>query len=137
MRRLYQHIYAALLLSLCVFAVLAGVLWRYVLGEIQPGSSVGIDTALAEVAMSAASATPSDLTTTLLQLLQRLGGGDIAVFSPEGAPVASVGAPVPPPERPTGEGFTERPTFDGWVWTLELSDKRVLVLRRPVDFDEP
>jgi signal transduction histidine kinase len=134
MRRLYQHIYAALLLSLIVFAVLAGVLWRYVLGEIQPGNRDGIDTALAEVAMSP---TSSDLTATLLLLQQRLGGGDIAVFSPEGVNIASVGAPVPPPERPTDEGFSERPTFDGWVWTLELSDGRVLVLRRPVDYDEP
>jgi hypothetical protein len=73
MRRLYQHIYAALLLSLCVFAVLAGVLWRYVLDEIQTGNRVGIDTALAEVAMSAATATPSDLTATLVRLQQRLG----------------------------------------------------------------
>lgn len=137
MRRLYRHIYAALLLSLCVFAVLAGVLWRYVLGEIQPGSRVGISAALAEVVMSADTATRSDLATTLRRLQQRLGGGDIAVFSPDGVSVASVGAPLPPPQRPVGEGFTERPTLDGWVWTLELPDERVLVLRRPVDYDEP
>jgi signal transduction histidine kinase len=137
MRRLYQHIYAALLLSLCVFAVLAGVLWHYVLGEIQPGSRVGIGTALAEIAMSADTATPSALTATLLQLQQRLGGGDIAVFAPDGVSIASVGASLPPPERPIGEGFAESPTLDGWVWTLALSDGRVLVLRRPVDYDEP
>lgn len=137
MRRLYQHIYAALLLSLCVFAVLAGLLWLYVLGEIQPETRVGIDTALAELAMSAATAKPSDLTATLLQLQKRLGGGDIAVFSPDGASVASVGEPLPPPEPPTEGGFTERPTLDGWVRTLALSDGRVLMLRRPVDYDEP
>lgn len=137
MRRLYQHIYAALLLSLCVFAVLAGVLWRYVLGEIQPGSRVGFGTALAEVTMSGDTATPSALTATLLQLQQQLGGGDIAVFAPDGVSIASVGASLPPPERPVGEGFTETPTLDGWVWTLALPDGRILVLRRPVDYDEP
>jgi signal transduction histidine kinase len=137
MRRLYQHIYAALLLSLCVFAVLAGVLWRYVLDEIQTGNRVGIDTALAEVAMSAATATPSDLTATLVRLQQRLGGADIAVFSPDGVSVASVGVPLPPPERPTDAAFTERLTLHGWVWTLALADGHVLVLRRPTDYDEP
>src|SRR5882757_4237249 len=137
MRRLYQHIYAALLLSLCVFAVLAGLLWRYVLDEIQTGNRVGIDTALAEVAMSAATATPSDLTATLLRLQQRLGGADIAVFSPDGVSVASVGVPLPPPERPTDAAFTERLTLHGWVWTLALADGHVLVLRRPTDYDEP
>ncbi len=137
MRRLYQHIYAALLLSLCVFAVLAGVLWLYVLGEIQPQTRVGIDTALAELAMSAATASPSDLTATLLRLQNRLGGGDIAVFSPDGVPIASVGEPLPPPEQPADAGFKERPTLDGWVRTLALSDGRVLMLRRPVDYDEP
>ncbi|UVK57534.1 HAMP domain-containing histidine kinase (plasmid) [Mesorhizobium sp. AR02] len=137
MRRLYQHIYAALLLSLCVFAVLAGLLWRYVLGEVQTGNRVGIDTALAEVAMSASTAMPSDLATTLLQLQKRLGRADIAVFSPHGVSVASVGAPLPPPEHAKGRSFKERLTLDGWVWTFALSDGRVLVLRRPTDYDEP
>jgi len=137
MRRLYQHIYAALLLSLCVFALLAGLLWRYVLGEVQTGHRVGIDTALAEVAMSASTAVPSDLAATLLQLQKRLGRADIAVFSPDGVPVASVGAPLPPPEHAKDRSFKERLTLDGWVWTLALSDGRVLVLRRPTDYDEP
>lgn len=137
MRRLYQHIYAALLLSLCVFAVVAGVLWRYVLDEIQAGDRVGIDTALAEVAMSAATATPSDLTATLRQLQQRLGGGDIAIFSSSGLPIASVGASLPPPEGPTGADFAERFTLHGWVWTFALADGQVLMLRRPPDYDWP
>lgn len=137
MRRLYQHIYAALLLSLCVFAVVAGLLWRYVLDEIQTGHRVGIDTALAEVAMSAATVAPPDLTATLHQLQQRLGGGDIAIFSPVGVLVASVGAPLPPPEGPTGADFTERFTLHGWIWTFTLADGQVLVLRRPADYEEP
>ncbi|KUM24739.1 hypothetical protein AU467_06460 [Mesorhizobium loti] len=138
MRRLYQHIYAAFLLSLLVFAVIAGVMWRYVLGDIEPGNRVGIKTALAEVAISATAATPSDLSAMLLQLQQRLGGGDIAVFTPDGVSVASVGGSLPPPDAPMDEGYTEeRPTLDGWVWTLALSDGRVLVLRRPIDYDEP
>ena len=137
MRRLYQHIYAALLLSLCVFAVVAGLLWRYVLDEIEIGHRVGIDTALAEVAMSAATAAPSDLTATLHQLQQRLGGGDVAVFSPVGLLVASVGAPLPPPEGPTGADFTEHFTLHGWVWTFTLADGQTLVVRRPPDYEEP
>ena len=130
MKRLYQHIYAAQLFSLIAFAIFAGAMWLYSRDETQPGGSVGMVAAFAELAIPAGDRPASDLEAALSRLRDR-SGADLAVYAPNGALLASVGARLPLDERPTGGDYVEEHwTPSGKIWTIVLRDGRAVVVRR-------
>ncbi len=130
MKRLYQHIYAAQLFSLIAFAIFAGVMWLYSRDEAQPSGSVGMVATFAELAIPAGDRPASDLEAALSRLRDR-SGADLAVYAPNGALLASVGARLPMDERPTGGDYVEQHwSPSGKIWTIILRDGRAIVVRR-------
>ena len=130
MKRLYQHIYAAQLFSLIAYGILAGFIWLYSRDDVDPGGPVGTVAAFAELAIPAIDRPVSDLEAALVKLRNR-SGADLAIYAPNDAMLASVGASLPKPERPTsGDYAEERWRLSGRIWTIILRDGRALVLRR-------
>ena len=130
MRRLYFCIYLALLASLAVFVLVAGVLWR-TLADAGPASQASeLSAALAQNVLPRADA-PLALQQAALERL--LGGmrADVALYSAARAPLARVGAAVPAPE----EGKERSGWIRDWgappAWALRLRDGRWLVARVP------
>jgi signal transduction histidine kinase len=116
MRRLYLRIYLAVLASLAVFVVAAGVLWRQV-G--QHGGQLEIAATLALNSLPAADAPRAEHQAALEKLAANLHA-DVSVFDARGNRLAQVGTPLSPPER---EGWSRR------GWALELDDGRWLAVR--------
>ncbi|MGQ0545923.1 MAG: ATP-binding protein [Betaproteobacteria bacterium] len=116
MRRLYLRIYLAVLASLAVFVLAAGILWRHV-G--QPGGQFEIAATLALNALPPAGAARGEHQAALERLAANLHA-DVSVFSPERSLLASVGEPLPAPAR---EGWSRR------AWALRLDDGRWLAGR--------
>jgi signal transduction histidine kinase len=116
MRRLYLRIYLAVLASLAVFALAAGLLWRE-FGEHRGPHALAATLALN--VLPAAQAPREEHQAALERLAGNLHA-DISVFSPELKLVAAVGEPMPPPQR------------EGWsrgLWSVELDDGRWLSAR--------
>ncbi|HXM83372.1 MAG TPA: ATP-binding protein [Burkholderiales bacterium] len=121
MRRLYLRIYLAVLASLAVFALAAGLLWRQ-LADSAPQNEIAAT--LAANVLPAATAAPREQQAALEKLAANLRA-DAALFAADGTPLASVGRPLPAPQRP------------GWLrglggppaWAVDLGDGRWLVAR--------
>ena len=117
MRRLYLRIYLAVLASLVVFALAAGLLWRE-LGDHRSQHEVAATLALNILPPAGA---PRGEHQAALERLAANLHGDISVFSPGRERLASVGEPLPAPER------------EGWGrqgrWSVELDDGRWLSAR--------
>ncbi|HVY06521.1 MAG TPA: HAMP domain-containing sensor histidine kinase [Burkholderiales bacterium] len=129
MRRLYIRIYVAMLACLVVFALCVGLIWRTMI------DANGIWPAAAEMAgrfaqnlLPPPSAPPHEQQAAL----ERIGAGmpiDISLFGPDHAPVAGIGAPLPPPP-PDAHGGMHPPMHAGGPgWTAHLPDGRWLVVR--------
>jgi signal transduction histidine kinase len=121
MRRLYLRIYLAMLASLAVFAIAAGVLWR-TLADPRDGGELAT---IAHNVLPPATA-PAAEQQAALERLARDVRIDLALFSPDGKRLAAVGAQLPPPE---GGGWRHGPR--GARWTTYLPDGRWLVARMP------
>jgi signal transduction histidine kinase len=136
MRRLYLRVYLAVLASLAVFALLAGVLWRQ-LGDPGPqGFAYEVAGTLAVNALPPAGSPPGVQQRALDRLARNLRA-DVALYSPERERVAAVGEALPPP-RPgrRRSGWLRR--IDGPpAWALRLEDGRWLVARVPRDRRHP
>lgn len=122
MRRLYLRIYLAVLASLTVFAIAAGVLW-HALADPHGGEEVG---ALVARNLVPPAGTPPAEQQAALERLTRDMRGDLALFSRDGARLGSVGAPLPAPER---SGWQRGPA--GPHWATQLPDGRWLAARMP------
>src|SRR3989442_6644157 len=97
MRRLYVRIYFALLASLAVFALAAGLLWR-AFGDDGPwGQAYDMAATLAQNALPPAGAPRIEQQAALEKLAANLRA-DVALFAPDRSPLAAVGAPLPAPE---------------------------------------
>ena len=120
MRRLYLRIYFAVLASLAVFALAAGVLWR-TLGDPRDGHEVAALVARNVLPAAAASSTEQQ---AALERVARDVGADLALFTPDGARLAGVGRALPAPER----GGWQR-ARGGPLWATQLDDGRWLVAR--------
>jgi len=121
MRKLYLRIYLAVLASLAVFVLATAVLWRQV-G--QHGAQGDIAATLALNVLPQAGAPAADHQAALERLTANLHA-DLSVFSPEKTRLASVGEPLPAPER---EGWSGR-WRGGPLWAVQLDDGRWLAAR--------
>ena len=106
MRKLYVRIYFAVLTSLAVFALAAGLLWHQ-FGEDGPWSK-GYEVAatIAQNALPPAGAPKTEQQAALEKLAANLRA-DVALFAPDRSPLAAVGAPLPAPEAGRERG--------GWI----------------------
>ncbi len=131
MRKLYIRIYFAVLASLAVFALAAGLLWR-AFGEDGPWSQAyEVAATLAQNALPPAGAPKTEQQAALEKLAANLRA-DIALFAPDRSPLAAVGAPLPAPEAGRERG--------GWIhrwgepaFAARLPDGRWLEARAPRD----
>ena len=123
MQRLYLRIYLAVLASLAVFALAAGLLWR-AFGEDGPWSrAYEVAATLAQNALPPASAPKAEQQAALEKLAANLRA-DIALFAPDRSPLAAVGGPLPAPDR---GGWIRR--GGGPVWAVRLPDGRWIEAR--------
>jgi signal transduction histidine kinase len=129
MRKLYVRIYFAVLASLAVFALAAGLLWRQ-LGEDGPWSrAYEVAATLAQNALPPVDAPKAEQQAALEKLAANLRA-DIALFAPDRSALAAVGAPLPAPEagRERG-GWIHR--WGGPAFAVRLPDGRWLEARAP------
>ena len=122
MRQLYLRIYFAVLASLAVFAVAAGVLW-HTLADPHGGGEIAALVARNLLPPPAASAAEQQATLERLARDVRL---DLALFSSDGSLLAAVGRALPAPER---GGWQRGP--GGPHWAVRLGDGRWLAARLP------
>jgi signal transduction histidine kinase len=127
MRKLYVRIYFAVLASLAVFALAAGLLWR-AFGEDGPWSQAHeVAATLAQNALPPAGAPKTEQQAALEKLAANLRA-DIALFAPDRSLLAAVGA-----SPPASEAGGER---SGWIHrgggpAVRLPDGRWLEVRAP------
>ena len=121
MRRLYLRIYFAILASLAVFALAAGVLWR-TLGEPRGDELVAL---IARNVLPPPGANPVEQQSALERLARDVRV-DVALFAPDGTRLAAVGGRLRLPER---AGWQRGP--GGHLWAALLADGRWLVVRVP------
>jgi signal transduction histidine kinase len=121
MRRLYLRIYFAILASLAVFALAAGILWRTF-------ADSGAEEVAAIIARNVLP--PPTVSATeqqaALEKLARDVRVDLALFAEDGTRLATVGTRLPRPER---EGWQRGRR--GPLLTTQLADGRWLVARVP------
>ena len=130
MQRLYLRIYLAVLASLAVFAVAAGLLWHSFADHGPGGHAQEVAARLARNALPPAGATQAEHQAALERLAADLRA-DVALFGADRSPLAAVGKPLPAPD--------ERRESGGWVyrwgsrpvWTVRLPDGRWLEARSP------
>jgi len=130
MRRLYLRIYLAVLASLAVFALAAGLLWHSFADHGPAREAQEVAATLARNALPPAEASKAEHQAAL----ERLAGdlrADVALFGADRAPLAAVGKPLPAP----GEGRESGGWMYRWgsrpVWTVRLPDGRWLEARMP------
>jgi signal transduction histidine kinase len=123
MRKLYLRIYLAVLASLAVFALVAGVLWR-TFG--QPWWNDDTLTTVARNVLPPASASQAEQQAALQRLARDLRI-DLALFAPEGTKLAAVGQPIDAPQRVGLQHRMGGPP----VWAVKLEDGRWLAARAP------
>jgi len=129
MRRLYFRIYLAVLASLIVFALAAGLLW-HLLGESgavwQGGELVA---RFAQNILPPASTDKADQQVALERITAGLQA-DVSLFAPDRSLLARVGAPLAAPEENFQHGMSAPRMKHSPAWTVRLPDGRWLVLRR-------
>ncbi len=129
MKRLYLRIYLAVLASLAVFALLAGLGWK--LGWDRERGAIDERALIAELVaeiLPPADA-PVDAQRAALERWHARSRIDLGLFAADGTPIASAGQPIPPP---SARGWGER----GWgehrgppVFSVHLPDGRVAAAR--------
>jgi two-component system, OmpR family, sensor histidine kinase RstB len=123
MRRLYLRIYLAVVASLAVFAVVAGLAWR---SFGQPWWSDDTLSTVARNVLPPATASRPEQQAALQRLARDLRI-DLALFAPEGTRLAQVGEPLDAPQR----AGRQRSKHGSPVWAVRLEDGRWLAARAP------
>ncbi len=132
MRRLYLRVYLAVIVSLAVFAVVAGVLWR----QLDDPGSQGFAFEVAGT-LAANMLPPGADQQAALDKLARNLRADIALYSHDRVLLASVGEPLPAPRAGRTHGGWLRRIDGPPAWAVRLPDGRWLVARVPHDRRHP
>ena len=135
MRRLYLRIYLAVLVSLAVFALCSGLVWRQ-FGDLGPaGHAFEVAGTLAQNVLPPAGAPSAEQQAALERLAANLRA-DVALFATDRSLLAAVGEPLPAPGTGRDRG--------GWLrrWgppagALRLPDGRWLVASVPRGHQHP
>lgn len=136
MRKLYLRIYLAVLASIVVFALVAGVLWRS-FAEYGPARhATEIAAELAQNALAPAGAARAEQQSSLEKLSGRIRA-DIALFSRDRLPVAAIGRALPAPDEGLEQSGWLRTAGGRPAWAMKLPDGRWLVARVPRDRAHP
>jgi signal transduction histidine kinase len=132
MRRLYLRVYLAVVASLAVFAIAAGLLWRQLDDPGPQGFAFEMAATLAVNVLP-----PGADQQAALEKFARNLRADIALYSPDRVLLAAVGEPLPAPRAGrTHSGWLRR--IDGPpAWAVRLGDGRWLVARVPRDRRHP
>ncbi len=130
MKRLYLRIYLAVLASLTVLALAAGVFWHHFSDDGPPGQMAEAIATLALNSLPPAVAPRVEQQAALDRIFANLRV-DLALYDAALTPLAAVGAPLPPLARDrlrSGRLFRLRGPP---VWAVRLADERWLVARVP------
>src|SRR5262245_5487338 len=127
MRRLYVRIYLAVLASLAIFALAMALLWHRFSYDGPAAQALEVAATLARNALPPADA-PRAVQQAALERLAADLRADVALFGSDRSLLAAVGAPLPAPEEGRGGGWSHR-WHDGPVWSVRLSDGRLLAAR--------
>ncbi|MFN0305034.1 MAG: sensor histidine kinase [Burkholderiales bacterium] len=134
MRRLYLRIYFAVLASLAVFALAAGLLWRQVGDRGPAGHVFDVAATLAQNVLAPAGDPRTEQQAALDKLAANLRA-DVALFAPDHSLLATVGEPLRPSFAERGGWFHH---WDGPpTWAVRLSDGRWLEARVPREHRRP
>ncbi len=128
MKRLYLQLYLTVVLSLLVFALVAGYLWRVLVHVAPPPQAAELAGEIAQGALPPPEA-PREAQQAALERLSAGGRVQIALYAADGSRIAQVG----PPLLGSGERMQrgEFPWRGRRVWTLELPDGRSIAARLP------
>ena len=127
MRRLYFRIYLAVLASLLVFAVAAGVLWRTVGSDGASWPGMALAAQLVQNMLPAVGAPRTEQQAAL----ERIGANlhaDISLFAADRSVLAAIGTALPEPS-PASESRPAPAWRGGSPWVVSLRDGRVLAVR--------
>ena len=132
MARLYFRIYLAVLGSLAIFAILAGIMWRLYGDFDRFGPRAEFYPAAAKQLVPPAIA-PPEIQRASLEHWRQLSGYDLAIFDRDGQLIAdaSDGSLLAPSQRRErfGPGH-QHPHF--WTHVVQISDGRWLVAAKPI-----
>jgi signal transduction histidine kinase len=127
-KRLYLQLYLTVVLSLLVFALVAGYLWRVLVHVAPPPQAAELAGEIAQGALPPPGAT-REAQQAALERLSAGGRVQIALYAADGTRIAQVGPPL------LGSGERKRRGEFPWrgrrVWTLELPDGRWIAARLP------
>ena len=130
MRRLYLRIYLAVLVSLAVFALCAGFVWRQ-FGDVGPAShAFDVAGTLAQNVLPPAGASKPEQQAALERLAENLRA-DVALFDTDRSLLAAVGEPLPVPDTARHRGGWLRRWGGPPAGALHLPDGRWLVASVP------
>jgi signal transduction histidine kinase len=135
MRRLYLGIYLAVLASLVAFALVSGFVWRLLDDAGPAAQAFEVAGKLAQNVLPPAGAPASEQQAALEQLAANLRA-DVALFADDRTPLASVGAPLSPPDAARDRGGWLR-RWGGPAGAIHLPDGRWLVARVPHEHRRP
>src|SRR6185369_16728463 len=129
MPRLFIKIYLTILASLLLLVVVVGTFWHFSSDDGRHHPAVTLVVQLATSALSPINAPGPEQTRAIDELARRFHA-DLALYSPQGALIASAGRPlpVPPPGSESGDWIDGR---HGAAFVFDLPDGRRLVARAP------
>jgi signal transduction histidine kinase len=130
MQRLYLRIYLAVLASLAVFALAAGLLWHSFADHGPPGRAQEVAAMLARNALPPADAPRTEQQAALERLAADLRA-DVALFASDRSLLAAVGKPLPVPDQGRESGGWVYRMGSRPVWAVRLPDGRWLEARMP------
>jgi signal transduction histidine kinase len=131
MLRLYLRFYLALLASLLLFVVATAALW-HLTGR--PMEQAGLRLSmLVQNVLPAAPAPPPEQQEALRRLAAGLNG-DVTLFGANGAVIAAIGRPLPPPGPDARRIVALSRWPGGAISTIRMADGRTLVASVPLGF---
>ncbi len=134
MKHLYQKIYLTIIASLLLVVLVAGAVWRLGGDRMPVAQAFEMAGEIAAAALPHGDASPAAQQQAIERIAHKLKI-DLALFDSALRPIASSGAPLPPPPRSGPGGWLYGP--HGSAWSFRLPDGRWIVARAPVRHRNP